>query len=588
MVSMINTEHYRLISPTNIYITPEGQLNQITPLASSQTSPKANGASHTISSSSQAKSVGATRKQAQNAIRRLWKLNVRYQNYVDEGIDETLLGSLFKELGLEMRAPSNPTTAQSSPERRTAPETKTEDGPGRTDGIPHQPETEKTAGSAPAKDVSESRKDRIARLLAAKNSKSNTAAATASPSSTPAPALAPASKTQTEKSKLLYKKIEALRKARKLEARGRKRSHPDELPLQSHQANNNADNSTAASSHDIAANGLHRTSPEHTSGEAPSPNGQLPPSIPGLFLSSTPQPPHAIQVLNLERSASASLVDSNPRPFKRPFGHVRRPRPFLIDVSDDEDDAEMDLDSPEQRTMQLATKEAIPSPLQITLSFRSAPSFGDSAAAAQQYSSPMATPPGASSDNSASRDNLDNMTKKIEAMKKRIAEAEARKKAKQSRLNSPALPALNHESLSSSLETVVPSQDIVVHIPSTSIEAQELSRSTPPISNFSPMAPSRSSEASPQSGNERRSRSVAASERLPLVEARRREQQLKLKVLRAQVENMQRQIQKTMEEEEELRVDVNADSDSEETHEQQGKSKLLILITTALFFFFFF
>ncbi|PON24877.1 hypothetical protein TGAM01_v206385 [Trichoderma gamsii] len=554
----------------------EGQLNQITPMASSQTSPKANRANHIISNSSQVKSVGATRKQAQDAIRRLWTLNVRYQNFVDEGIDETLLGNLFEELGFEMGAPHSSTTVQSGLARGAVSETKTTDEPRRTDGIPQQTETEKSAGSAPAKDASESRKDRIARLLAAKNSKSNTAATNAPSPSTPAPALAPASKAQTEKSKLLYKKMEALRKARELEARGRKRSYPDELPLQSHQANSDADNSTASSSHNMAAGGLHRTSPEHTSGEISSLNGQLPPSIPGLFLSSTPQPPHATQVLNLERPASTSLVDSNPRPFKRPFGHVRRPRPFLIDVSDDEDDAEMDLDSPEQRTMQLATKEAVPPSLQTTLSFRSAPSFGDSAAAAQQYSSPMATPPGASSDNSATRDNLDNMTKKIEAMKKRIAEAEARKKAKQSRLNSPALPALL-ESPNISFEAVIPSQELAVHMPSTSIEAQELSRSTPPMSNSSPMAPSRSSEASPQSGNERRSRSVAASERLPFVEARRREQQLKLKLLRAQVENMQREIQRTMEEEEKLRIDVNADSDSEGTHEQQAPSPSKIL-----------
>ncbi|KAL7898441.1 hypothetical protein HDV64DRAFT_249958 [Trichoderma sp. TUCIM 5745] len=568
------------LSPNEMDHTLDGQLNQITTMDSSQISLKANGASHTISNSSQVKRAGATRKQAQDAIRRLWALNVRYQDFVDEGIDETLLGSLFEELGFEMGAPPSSTTVQPALTRSAVSETKTNDEPGRTDGISQQTETEQ---SAPAKDASESRKDRIARLLAAKKSKSVTTAATASSPSTPAPAHAPASKTQTEKSKLLHKKMEALRKARELEARGRKRSHPDELPPQSHQAINNTDNSTATDSQNMAASNLHRTSPEHTSSEISSPNGQLPPSIPGLFLSSTPQPPHATQVLNLERPASTSLVDSNPRPFKRPFGHVRRPRPFLIDVSDDEDDAEMDIDSPEQRTTQLATKEAVPPSLQTTLSFRSAPSFGDSAAAAQQYSSPMATPPGASSDNSATRDNLDNMTKKIEAMKKRIAEAEARKKAKQSRLNSPALPALN-ESPNISFEAVIPSQDIAAPMPSTSIEAQELSRSTPPMSNSSPMAPSQSSQASPQSGNERRSRSVAASERLPFVEARRREQQLKLKLLRAQVENIQREIQKTLEEEEKLRIDVDADSDSEETREQRGKPNLLILLT-ALFFF---
>jgi hypothetical protein len=512
---------------------------------------------------------------------------VRYQNYVDAGVDEALLGSLFEDLGFEVGEPSNPTG-----EKEATLETRSRDEITRADGNQQQNDLEESPKSAPTKDRSEERKDRIARLLAAKNSKPSTTAVTASSRPSPAPVLAPAAtlsshtpvakqqgsaKTQSEKSKLLYQKMEALRKARELEARGQKRSRPDELARQSHPVKDNAEDSTVTGSFNTTTSSMNLTSREHTPGETPSPSRQQAPPIPGLFLSSTPQPSHAIQVLGLERPASTSFVDSNPRPFKRPFGHVRRPRPLLIDVSDDEEDTEMDIDSPEQRAVLLATREAIQPLLKTSISLRSAPSFTDNTVAAQQYSSPMATPPGVTSDSSATRDNLDNMTKKIEAMKRRIAEAEARKKAKQSRPDSPALPTYNDESPASSFEAAIPSQDTIVPVSSSSTEAQELSRSTPPVSDPSPRMLPRLSEASPQSGNERRSRSRAASERLPLIEARRREQQLKLQLLRAQVANIQREIDLTIEEEEKLKVEVDVDSDIEQAHEQQGKSNMLVL-----------
>ncbi|KAL7795838.1 hypothetical protein V8C37DRAFT_373603 [Trichoderma ceciliae] len=557
----------------------EDQSNRTAPLVSSQSSLKTDGASHNVPSSSHVRSVSTARKQAQDAIQRLWPLNVRYQNYVEEGIDETLLGSLFEELGFEMGAPSNPTATQSSHEKEATSGTKDDM---HTGGSQQQNDSEESPVSAPTKDKSEERKDRIARLLAAKSSKSSAPAVAASSTPTPAPALTPAptlsshtpvakqqasAKTQSEKSKLLYQKMEALRKAREFEARGQKRPHPDELPPPSPQAKDNVDDSTATDAFDTTTNSLHSATREHTPGQTPSPSRQL---IPGLFLSSTPQPAHSIHVLNLERPASTGLVDSNPRPFKRPFGQTRKSRPFLIDVSDDEDDAEMDIDSPEQKAALLAGK-AIPS-LKTSISLRSAPSFADNAVAAQQYSSPMATPPGFSSDNSATRDNLDNMTKKIEAMKRRIADAEARKKARQSRPYSPAFPTLNDESPGSSFEAAMMSKDVIVPASSSSAEPQELTRSTPPMSDPSQGTLPPLSAASPQSGNKLCSQSRAANERLPLIEARRREQQLKVQLLQAQIMNIQLEIQQSLEEEEKLKVDVDIDSDSEQTQRRQGPS----------------
>ncbi|KAL6786910.1 hypothetical protein J3E68DRAFT_419605 [Trichoderma sp. SZMC 28012] len=557
----------------------ESHSNNIAPAKPSQLSPKTNGSTHTAANPSPVKSVATARKQAQDAILRLWPLNVRYQNYVDEGIDESLLGGLFDELGFDMALPDSITTTDPSQEKKAKTETKDETLP--TGSNQRQPGAEGKPASAPVKDKSEERKDRIARLLAAKSSKPSTSSTSASiparapvivPASTPSshtPVARPqgSAKTQSEKSKLLYQKMEALRKARELEARGQKRPHQDVPSRQTHQAK---DNATATASFDTSTSGIRSASREHTPGQSESPNGPFSLPIPGLFLSSTPQPSHFAQISNLERPASTSVVDSNPRPFKRPFGQTRRSRPFLIDVSDDEDDAEMDLDSPEQKVVSLATR---PNPnLKTSISMRSIPSVTDNAAAAQQYSSPLATPPGSGSDNHA-RNNLDSMTKKIEDMKRRIAEAEARKKARQSQPDSPALPTLNGDSLNSSFETAIANKDTILPV-SLSIEAGEISHSTPSVSGPSPRVPHQLLDSSPLSVNDRRrSRSRAASERLPAIEARRREQQLKLQLLQAQVANIQREIQQSLEEEEKLKEDVDIESDSEQTRERQDEAQ---------------
>ncbi|KAK1238630.1 hypothetical protein MKX07_004206 [Trichoderma sp. CBMAI-0711] len=561
---------------------------------------KMNGENRSVPSSPHVKTVAAARKQARDAILRLWPLNVRYQDYLNEGIDKSILDGLFEELGFDRAAAGITSAATSGHEKEAA--SGPQDGSAHTGSSQQRHEAEKPPSNAPAKekptkekaakektakDKSEERKDRIARLLAAKGSKPSTSSVAAPPDSAKASAAIPASapspaakqqrstKTQSEKSKILYQKMEALRKARELEARGQKRPHSDEPPHQTRQVEDKADK-TASS--DAFTSGVRTASRERTPAQSASPNGQ-PPSIPGLFLSSTPQPQHPTQPLTLERSASTGLVDSNPRPLKRPFGQTRKPIPFLIDVSDDEDDAEMDIDSPEQKATVLATRTH--PGLKTTMSLRPNPSVADSAAAAQQYSSPISTPPGIGSDNNAAKDNLDNMTKKIEAMKRRIAEAEARKKAKQSQPDSPALPTMNVDSTNGTFETINDSKATSMPV-SLSIECQGLPRSTPPMSDPSPGLP-QLSEASPQSGTERhRSRSRAASERLPIIEARRREQQLKLQLLQAQIANIQREIQQSYEEEEKLKEDVDEVSSREETQEPQAKPSSLSPPTDAM------
>lgn len=114
------------------------------------------------------RSADEAKKEAQKSILRLLPLGVKLQNYIDEGLDENIVKSLFGDLNLlPPPAPAKP-TAQS-------PQTKE---PAATEAS--------TTNSAKPKDQAEERKDRIARLLAAKAAKT---AATAPPA--PASSVAP-------------------------------------------------------------------------------------------------------------------------------------------------------------------------------------------------------------------------------------------------------------------------------------------------------------------------------------------------------------------------------------------------------------
>ncbi|KAM4065273.1 Zinc finger domain-containing protein, CCCH-type [Hirsutella rhossiliensis] len=79
--------------------------------------------------------------------------------------------------------------------------------------------------------------------------------------------------------------------------------------------------------------------------------------------------------------------------------------------------------------------------------------------------------------------------------------------------------------------------------------------------------PSRSRKESQVYRSDRRSLSTAASERLPLIEARRKEQLLKLQSLQIQIAKVEQEIAEGMREEQNLKQDlVSDDSDRDESH----------------------
>ncbi|KPM40426.1 hypothetical protein AK830_g6104 [Neonectria ditissima] len=496
------------------------------------------------------------KKRAQDAIIRLWPLNIRYQNYLEEGIDRQLLDGLFTELGLDSTAtkpaPKQPTTTPTTLPQKP-PEKAHHLSSDRKNPDEANISLERTGKP---KNKAEERKDRIARLLAAKGSKAGVVAPEAD-TAIPTP-LAPSAqvpnKTQSEKSRLIQQKMEALRKSR--EANAGKPSH----------ANGSATPSTDTSLQKPptlpdtlavdSSSASELSHPAPVTGQPPAvierSDSHAAPPIPGLFLSSTPQPSPAAN--QRKRPVAADLNEySTSTNFKRPFGQTRESRPFLIDVSDDEDDAEMEIDSPEQRP---SSVHRATSPVGRTTSLRDHPVLSDNLPH-RQFSSPKgAATPTSQGGSANSLYDLESMNKKIEDMKRKIAEAEARKKAKKSCNGTPSLPQSQDESKEGSADILNarPTAMVVTCLDT----ADEGGKQPTQLSSHPVVEPPLT--VTKTRGQKRHItspiRSRAASARLPVLEAHRSEQTRQLKLLQSEVARIEKAIQDSLQEEMRLREEV--------------------------------
>ncbi|KAG8420529.1 hypothetical protein J3459_010986 [Metarhizium acridum] len=468
----------------------------------------------------------ASKKQAKDAILRLWPLNIRFHNYVSEGVDEALLKSLFKDLGLNF---TEATRMTSGPEGN---EPATSNGTSISKALAVETTNLVPPKSKPAVvNASESRKDRIARLLAAKGSKQSSTPASLPADDAVAPKSAKAAATgvkptltQSEKSKLLQQKMEALKRAR--EALKSEKPTPVE-------------DKNGFSKNDSTPEASFKTT-SHDGSNAPR-NDASASAIPGLSWPPSKQatePPQAMQQPTATFQA-ADLSQLRPAPA---FDQNTESRPFLINVSegeeDEDGDEEMELDSPSRPE----TPSGMPNPAhQQDAILQDVQAIPDSSIPRQVRSPASASTPL----RSASRNNgsdLESMNKQIEEMKRKIAEAEARKKAKSSRQGSPVLCQLNDSSFEDGSDTA--------------------SRPVAPPRLYGELG----HEARKALGTslEQRSRSRAASERLPLIEARRRKQRLKLKALHSEIARIEQELEEDMLEEERLKGEIlSSDSDKE-------------------------
>jgi len=192
---------------------------------------------------------------AQHAILNLMAAKVGYQDYIDEGIDETVVSGLFDSLGMPQSRPkpaqlvaipkaaelngasssgqakpvAKPTAIQPSQPRSSSADLHNrknkasipngqsdggkKEGPQSSASSPTDSTVPRAGASTPTVANGEERKDKIARLLAEKQKKQGTATSpTADPVTPTVPSQAAAVK--AEKDRLLNLKIENLRKSR--------------------------------------------------------------------------------------------------------------------------------------------------------------------------------------------------------------------------------------------------------------------------------------------------------------------------------------------------------------------------------------
>ncbi|KAI0172453.1 hypothetical protein GGR52DRAFT_544680 [Hypoxylon sp. FL1284] len=402
------------------------------------------------------RSVTEAKKKAQEAILGLWPLKVRYQDYIEEGVDEKTITALFTELGLEASLPK-PATMNKTTNDSQIPASSGSDlskaspkSSNANDQLPaKQPTTAEAAAStgnmggpkAVVKSAAEERKDKIARKLAAKAQKpvvatqpsvptppsQSTQARTAQTQPTQtnlsmaAPATASPAKTKTraENNAILHQKLAALKKAQE-------RAIADKKPTA--ESGTKPAASLAMSSNPVAISDSRGAIEPATS----SPAITIPPAeatrrsvsaensitkeggIPGLSLSTQPV---QLATRNLKRPV-ASDFDS----YSTPNGTLKRIRTedtLIINVSDDED-VEMDMGSP---TDEPNSANEITNPPQRLLG--AFPPLSNSPNWKQRSSpSSSAMPPASNKDTK-----LDLLTKRIEEARRKIAEAEAKKSA---------------------------------------------------------------------------------------------------------------------------------------------------------------
>ncbi|KAJ4406068.1 hypothetical protein N0V85_004572 [Neurospora sp. IMI 360204] len=419
-------------------------------------------------SSSAPKTLQTVQKEAQLAILRLLPLGVKYQNYIEEGIDEKVVTKLYNNLHLDIPKPASETATTPASTQKAA--------SGKVSSpVPTSPQTTKVQQQQPTPVVAEtvstteqpgkeSRKDRIARLMAAKAEKA------AKPPTVPAPKppSAPAPKTASApvamaqpspvfaeakvapaavqekppaysaapkpklgpKELLLQQKIAALQKSREAQKQGQANLKPQAATP------GLADKATSTPIPKSAVSTRLKNDIPQPQAQAVVPTVMS--TIPGLHFSGTPNVQPALPANPRKRPVAADFVEYSSAATslpKRPFGQIRKETSLVIDVTDGSDDEDMDID------MDMESPTDVPQPTQTANGsfqrggpLRDFPPLTDTLPP-RQFLSPVpvsqASNPPATAQNIRRRETeLDVKERMIQEMRRKIAEAEAKRKAR--------------------------------------------------------------------------------------------------------------------------------------------------------------
>jgi len=282
-------------------------------------------------------------------------------------------------------------------------------------------------------------------------------------------------------------------------------------------------------------------------------------------------------------------------PFKRLFGHSRDERRLVIDVSDDE------LDSgDEDVAMDLESQADQDSPMQ------SARKMSDPRSGALQNLPPLTnfpartpfTPPPKSSANSTPSisqsaaksflgrpEDLQQKESEIEKLKKKIAEAEARKKARQTPSGTRTPQAtgssapdgsdtiVTNGSLASKVEASIQMQNLI------SIADNQVVLDQQKLADAQAAEVEKQAEVKRNQAEENRLRREKLASELPKVEAETQQNQTKLEQLRAEMARIEAVVQKNLEEKQKLADEMARLGQEAEDQLQAQREKLKGLTT---------
>ncbi|KAJ2905667.1 hypothetical protein MKZ38_004742 [Zalerion maritima] len=473
------------------------------------------------------------KNKAKTAMLSMWP-NIRYHHYVDEGMDAAVIRALFEELDLEITSPPSNASAPPAP-------IATKDG--------EPTSTSAAVPTASSDDKGEARKDRIARMLALRKGKAPTQPGPESNAQATAPVSAPEPKNVSDsadsapkprpasnKDRILQQKLDALEKSRAARAqKNKKRKH-----------------STQA----LGAEGTLAEAPQSA---ASLPANDAAPSqgvsaIPGLNLSSSSVP----SITHRKRPVASDFdSDMPPSLAKRQF----QPHPVgdAINGASDNEDIEMDMGSPE---IPPGPSSRPGDPL------NRANSTGDFFALApnRHYASPTpfaGTPPvsGMATPQNLQGD-LQRKAREIEDLKKRIAEAEARKAAQGKQVRKSALAAATN---SSNTDDAVVGPTAAVSSPSVCRSGSEVQdgkegQDGPSAQLLAESAqsielPKRSGGGKELSKHQRRERIVSV--QLPLLESSVHDKMSRVKLLEEELSKLRAELRGNLEEKQKLTEEVN-------------------------------
>ncbi|KAH7037356.1 uncharacterized protein B0I36DRAFT_359067 [Microdochium trichocladiopsis] len=372
--------------------------------------------------------IADAKKKAQEAILALWPLKVRYQNYIEEGFDEEVVKTLFKELGLDTNSTKHNqgTVRHAGPGQASAKATNIATVSAVQDGIsgsankssrPSSPHDQASAGASlgsdskrVAKSAAEERKDKIARKLAAKSQKPPIPAIAPEPvpSKPPTPSAKP--KTRAETNALLHQKLAALKKsqekaaAERLAAQSTSTPRADEIPSTNPTALSKSNQGFASTS-----SGVIDVTASYPSTSSATQSDQNPTSANGAI--SLPASNEHPRVQKRPVAADFDNVTAYPPvTLKR----TRTQDTLIIDVSDDED-VEMEIGSPIDDTKSVTDDNEQTGQLAPHRATNGTPTRPEEAHGASTAPAPEGN------------GKLHLLRGKIEEMRRKIAEAEAKK-----------------------------------------------------------------------------------------------------------------------------------------------------------------